>query len=185
RGRVRRRRRRGRRGGADHRINRTDAGDRVLGEGERHGDGADKFAVDIDRATAHSLHDAGMLERTAGEASENERFFGANVVEHAENFYLKLLDLASGEDRPSDAAHAGFEVFDREKGCLGGQHGGERERRRYNQASHHSIVAGEGVRSQKTEINNQKARSYIADWKGITCGSKIWETHLASRLLLG
>ena len=86
-------RRRGGGGGAQHVFDGADAGDGILGEGEGHGDGADEFAVDVDRAAAHALHDAGMFERSAGEAGEDEGFLGADVVEHAEDFDLEFLDF--------------------------------------------------------------------------------------------
>ena len=93
RGRWRRGGRGGDGGGPQHGLDGADAGDGVFGEREGHGDGADEFAVDVDRAAAHALHDAGMFERSAGEAGEDEGFLGADIFEHAEDFDLKILDF--------------------------------------------------------------------------------------------
>ena len=120
---MRRRRRGGCSGGggrAQHGLDGADAGDRVLGKREGHGDGADEFAVDVDGAAAHALHDAGVFQGSAGEAGEDEGFLGADVVEHAEDFDLKVLDLVAVEDGAAGAAHAGFEVLEGKERSLGG-----------------------------------------------------------------
>ena len=103
-----------------HGLDGADAGDGVLGEREGHGDGADEFAVDVDGAAAHALHDAGMFQRSAGEAGEDEGFLGADIVEHAEDFDLELLDLVAVEDGAAGAAHAGSEVLEGKERSLGG-----------------------------------------------------------------
>ena len=80
---------------ADHVLDGPDAGDGVLGEGEGHGDGAGEFSIDIDGAAAHPLHDAGVLERAAGEPGEDEGFLGPEVLEDAEDFDLEFFDAVA------------------------------------------------------------------------------------------
>src|SRR5205085_6833538 len=118
--------------------------DGVLGKGAGHGDGADEFSIDVDRAAAHALHDAGMFEGAAGEAGEDEGFFGAEILEDAEDFDLELVDAIAGEDGASSAAHAGANVLEGKEGRgrgLGGEGGGKGEYRRDDEAGHVLIVA--------------------------------------------
>ena len=96
-----------------HVLDGANARDGVLGEREGHGDGADEFAIDIDRAAAHALHDAGVFQRAAREAREDQRFLGADVFEHAEDFDIEVGDLVAGKDGASDAVHAGADLFKR------------------------------------------------------------------------
>jgi len=46
-----------------------------------------------------------MFERSAGEAGEDEGFLGADVVKHAKDFDLKVLDFVPVEDGAAGAAH--------------------------------------------------------------------------------
>jgi len=126
----------GRGGGTYHVLDWTNGGDRVFGEWECHGDGADEFAVDVDGAAAHSFHDAGVFEGPAGEAREDEGFLGAEVVEDAENFDLELVDAVTGEDGAAGASHAGSDIFHGEERGLRGQSGGESEDRGGQKAGH-------------------------------------------------
>ena len=110
-------------GGAHHVLDGPDAGDGVLGEREGHGDGAGQFAIDIDGAAAHALHDAGMFERAAGEPGQDEGFLGAEIVEHAEDFDLEFVDAVAGEDGAAGAAHAGSDVLQGKKEAGLGEEG--------------------------------------------------------------
>jgi hypothetical protein len=83
-----------------------------------------------------------VFERASGETAEDKRFFRADIIEHSEYFDLKLFDFVSGEHCAPGAVHPGLEIFEREERRLCGQSGGERERRRYNEASHIFIVLG-------------------------------------------
>ena len=121
------RRRGGQIGGPHHVLDGPDAGDGILGERERHGDGAGQFAVDIDRAAAHALHHAGVLQRTAGEPRQDQGFLGAEIIQHAQDFDLKLLDAIAGEDGAADAVHAGADVLEGEERSLGGKDRGQGE----------------------------------------------------------
>src|ERR1035441_540434 len=107
--------RRGGGGGAQHGLDGTDAGDGVLGKREGHCYRPDEFAVDVDRAPAHALHDAGVFQRSAGEAGEDEGFLGADIVEHAQDFDLEVLDFVPVKDGAPGAVHPGFEVLEREQ----------------------------------------------------------------------
>ena len=101
--------------GLHHFFNRPDAGDRLFGKSERHGHGARQPAVDIHRASAHSLQDAGFGQRPAREARQDERLLGADVLEDTEDFDLKFLDSRAGKDGLADAFQSGPDVFQREE----------------------------------------------------------------------
>ena len=60
-----------------------------------------------------------MFQRTAGEAGEDEGFLGADVVEHAKDFDLKVLDFVPIEDGAAGTVHPGFEVLERKERSLG------------------------------------------------------------------
>jgi hypothetical protein len=96
---------------ADHVFDGTDAGDGLFGEGVPEGYGAHQFAVDVDGAAAHSLHDAGLRQRAAGEPAQDDGLVRPDIFQHAEDFHLKLFDAIPGEDRASDAVHAGPDVL--------------------------------------------------------------------------
>ena len=127
-------------GGAYHVLDGADGGDGILGEREGHGHGAGQLAVDVDRAAAHSFHDAGMFQGTAGKPCQDERLFGSDVVEHPENLHLEFVHPVAGEDRAANAAHAGPDVLQRKERTLGGKDGRERKETRKYQAAHNLIV---------------------------------------------
>ena len=126
---------------ADHVLDGTDAGDRIFGERKRQGHGTDEFSIDIDGAAAHSLHDPGVLEGSAGEAGEDDGLLGSDIVEDSQDLDLELIDAISNKNGPAGAVHAGLDVLQREKGSLGGQGSGQREDRWDNKAGHLYIVA--------------------------------------------
>ena len=96
---------------AQHFLDGPDAGDRLLGIREAQGDGAQQFAVNVDGAAAHALHDAGVGERAAGEAGEDDGFRGADVLEHTEHLHLEIFDPGAGKDGAADSALPGANVF--------------------------------------------------------------------------
>ena len=98
----------------------------------------------VDRAAAHALHDAGMFQGTAGEARQDQRFLGTDVIQNSDDLDLELFDLVAGKHRSADAAHAGADVLQRKERRLRGKSGGEREGRRDHEARHVTIVPGEG-----------------------------------------
>ena len=133
-------------GGADHVLDGADAGDGVLGEGEGHGDGADEVAVDVDGAAAHSLHDAGVFEGSAGEAGEDQGFLRAEIIEDAENLDLNSSTRSPEKTvRPMPRMPARMSLSGKKRG-LGScrQRNGEREKPPRTETGHTFIViAGE------------------------------------------
>ena len=92
--------RRGSRTGRPHHVlDGPDAGDGIFGKRKRHGHRAGQLAIDIDRAAAHALHARRCSQRSAGEARQNERFLGTDVIQHAQDLHLEFLDAVPGEDR--------------------------------------------------------------------------------------
>src|SRR5579883_1652314 len=71
------RRRRGR--SCEHGLDWLYACYRVLGEGKTESHSAPQLAVDIDRAAAHTLQDAGLGERAAREAGEDDGLLGRDI----------------------------------------------------------------------------------------------------------
>jgi hypothetical protein len=82
------------------------------------------------------LHDAGLGEWATGKAGEDEGFLRADIVEYTEDFDLKFVYTAAGENGAAGASHAGFEVLEGKDRSLGGKPSGERENRRNNEAGH-------------------------------------------------
>jgi hypothetical protein len=106
---------RGRFGIGDHLLNRLYAGDGLLREREAKRDRSHQFAVDINRAATHSLHDAGLFEGTAGELGEDDGLLWSEVFEDTEDLDLELFDPISVENRTADPVLAGTDVFQLEK----------------------------------------------------------------------
>ena len=126
--------------GPDHVFDGANAGDGLLGEGKRQGDGAGKFAVDVDGAAAHPLHHAGLPQRTAGEPRQDDGLVRTDIIEHAEDLHLEFLDAIPGKHGASGAVHAGADVLQREEGSLAGQSGCDRQHRGDNKTKHLTIV---------------------------------------------
>ena len=97
-----------------HFFDGPNARDGLLGEVERQRDRAHQTAVDIDRAAAHALHDAGFIQRPSGQSRQDDRLLGPDVFQNAQDLDLKFLDLVSGEDGLADAVLAGSNVTQRE-----------------------------------------------------------------------
>ena len=130
----------------EHFFNGADPGDGVFGVGEGHGDGTDELAVDVDGTATHTLHDAGVLEGSTGEAGEDEGFFGAGIFEDAEDFDLEVGDGIAFEDGLADAAHAGVDVAQRHDGggWRGGEEGSEKDRGQDETGHPISVVRSSG-----------------------------------------
>jgi hypothetical protein len=105
----------GRFGIGDHLLNRLYAGDGLFSEREAKRDGSEQFAIDINRAAAHSLHDAGLFEGPAGELGEDDGLLWSEVFEDTEDLDLELFDPISAEDGTPDTMLAGSNVFQLEK----------------------------------------------------------------------
>src|SRR5215469_3485360 len=99
----------------EHRFDRLDTGNRLLGKRESERDCAEQLVIDIDRASAHALHHAGFGERTATQPSENHGLLWSEVFENAEDFDLELFDLLTVKNGPAHAMHAGPDIFEWEE----------------------------------------------------------------------
>ena len=97
------------RGRRKHFFDGPDTRDGLFRKWEGQSDGAGEFPIDIDRAAAHPLHDAGFGQGSTGKASENQRLPGSDIVENAQNFDLKFLDFPAFEHRPADCSLAGVD----------------------------------------------------------------------------
>ncbi len=100
----------------EHFLDRPDSRDRILGVRERQRHRADQLPIDINRASAHTLHHAGMFQRTAGEPPENKILLRTGVLQHAENLHLKIFHLVAAENGLPHAAHACPDVLQRHDG---------------------------------------------------------------------
>ena len=102
-------------GVGDHLLNRLNAGNRLLRERKTERDRSQQFAINIDGATAHSLHDAGLFEGTAGALGEDNSLLWREVFEDTEDLDLELFDPISMENGTPDPVLAGSDVFELEK----------------------------------------------------------------------
>ena len=66
----------------EHRLDRRDAAERLLGEAPGVGDGAHQLAVDVDRAAAHAGDDAGELDARVLGADQDDVLLGQEVAHH-------------------------------------------------------------------------------------------------------
>src|SRR5947209_1419346 len=76
----------------DHLLNWLNSGDRLFRKRKPERNRSQQFAVDIDWTTAHSLHDAGLFEGTAGELREDNSLLWREVFEDTEGLDLELFD---------------------------------------------------------------------------------------------
>jgi hypothetical protein len=98
-----------------HGFDGLNAGDGLFGERETERDSAEQFAVDIDRAAAHALQNAGLGQWPAAEPGQNDGLLWAQILEHAEDFDLELFDAVTLEDSPADAMEPGANVLEWEE----------------------------------------------------------------------
>ena len=76
----------------DHLFNGLDSGNGLLGERKAESYRAQEFSVNIDGATAHSLHDASLFEWTAAEFGEDNDLLWSEVFKDTEDLDLELFD---------------------------------------------------------------------------------------------
>ena len=81
-----------------------------------------------------------MFQGAAGEARQNQRFLGPDIVQNPNDLDLKLLYLIAREHSSTDAAHPGAHFAQRKERSLRGKSGGQRDRRRDHEAGHIPIV---------------------------------------------
>ena len=101
----------GRLGIGDHLPNRLYAGDGLFGEGKPKRDRSQQFAIDVNRAAAHALHNAGLFEGTTGELGEDDGLLWREVFEDTEDLDLELFDPIPVENGTPDTVLAGPDVF--------------------------------------------------------------------------
>ena len=86
----------------------------VFGEGPTVGVGTDKFAIDINRATAHTRDGAVFDLAGVGGLAKDDGVLRANeVLHHAQNFERKSLDGRALDGRTPLTFHARFDVAER------------------------------------------------------------------------
>jgi hypothetical protein len=98
-----------------HGFDWLNAGNGLLRERKAERDRAQQFAVDVNRAAAHTLQNAGFGERTAAQTGQDNGLLWAEILEHAEDFDLELFDAVTLEDSPADAMETGMHVFEWEE----------------------------------------------------------------------
>jgi len=99
----------------EHGFNGLDAGYGLFGERKAEGDGPEQLAVDVDRAAAHALENAGLGQWPAAEPGEDDGLLWAEILEHAEDFDLELFDAVALKDGPADAMETGSHVLEWEE----------------------------------------------------------------------
>jgi hypothetical protein len=117
----------GRFGIGNHLFDGLDAGNGLFREGKAERDRSQQFSIYINWATAHSLHDAGLFEGTAGELGEDDGLLWSEVFEDTEDLDLELFDPIAVEDGSPDPVLAGADVFQLEKALSQAQPGGDKE----------------------------------------------------------
>jgi len=126
----------------EHFLDRPDAGDGFLRESETHGDRANEFAVDVNRAAAHSLEDAGLGQRPAGKLRQDDGLLRPDVFENAENLDLEFINAIARKNSLPDALHAGPDVLQREDRGLRAQNSRQQETAK---ETHNLILRGCGT----------------------------------------
>ena len=99
-------------GDAEHLPDRSDPGDRLLGEIEAESDGPDELAVDVDGASAHPGDDARRFQVPALEAGDDDVPLGGRVVQDPEDLDIELLDRVALENGPALSLLAGLDLGD-------------------------------------------------------------------------
>jgi hypothetical protein len=94
----------------NHLLDRLNTGDRLFRKRETQSDGAEQFAVNVNRTSAHALHDASFLERAAAQASQYDALLRSEIFHYSEDFDLEIFDAIVMEDSAADAVHAGPDI---------------------------------------------------------------------------
>ena len=94
----------------NHLNNRRDAADRFFGKTKTNRNGAQKFAVDINRRTAHALDDAALTghDRAVGHADHHQVAAAVDAFERAQHFDAEFLDFGALKHAQAVALHAAF-----------------------------------------------------------------------------
>ncbi len=132
------------------------AGDGILGVWICERYRADQFAIDVNRAAAHPLHDAGMFQRAAGQPGQDDILPRADIFQHTQDFHLKILDLVAGKDGFADAMHAGPDIA---KG-----HNGQRSRSGRGYPEGHPKRNGRGKKSHSSSVMPTRYSDYLRQY---------------------
>lgn len=98
-----------------HFLNGSDAGDGLLGKREAQSDGAEQLSIDIHRAAAHALHDAGLGKRPTTQLGEDNGLLWSEILENPEDFDLEVFDAIPFEDSAADAMESGADISEWEE----------------------------------------------------------------------
>ena len=90
-------------------LNRSHSGDRLFGEdAQLQREGSCELAVKVHRAPAHAGDDPRVLHLRPFQLNQNDGLLGAEeIVQHADDFQVELLNLVPGKDRVSISLHSG------------------------------------------------------------------------------
>ena len=75
---------------------------------ERHR--AHQASININRAAAHALHDAGFGQRPARKPRQDDGLAGPHVFEHTQDLHLEFFDFIALEDSFADGVLAGADI---------------------------------------------------------------------------
>src|SRR5713101_4484104 len=91
-----------------------DAGDGIFGEDAKlQGKSTGEFAVEIDRAAAHTGDHPGALDLGALELNEDDGLARAEEIGHdADDFKVKFFDLVARENCVGVALHPGTDLIE-------------------------------------------------------------------------
>ena len=101
-------------GRGEHLFNRLNSSYGFLRVGESESDSSHEFAIDIDRASAHTLQDAGLGQRTSAQSGQNDGLIWGGVLEDAEDLDIELFDAVALEDSAADAMLPWMHIPERE-----------------------------------------------------------------------
>jgi len=107
------------RGTPNHGLDWLDARDGLFGEGESEGHGPQQFALDIDRAATHTLQNAGLGQRSATQARQNDGLPWSEILEDPEDLDLEVFDSIALENGSTDPSKAWTDLLDWEKLLIG------------------------------------------------------------------
>src|SRR5437867_3339975 len=91
---------------ADHLTEWCHARNRLLSERPGKRDGAEQFAFDVDRASAHAGDDPRVLELTAPESDQHRIATGTGISLHAKHFDVEFFNLGPVHHRLAIAPHS-------------------------------------------------------------------------------
>src|SRR5690242_1083920 len=105
----------------DHLLDGLNAGNRLLRKRKAESDGSQQLAVNVDRATAHTLQHAGLLQRTSAKLRQDDCLLWADVLNYTEDFNLEFFDAVSFEDCAANTVKSRANIFQWKKVLGSGQ----------------------------------------------------------------